>query len=211
MLLESEDVEYAGAKCICRKTGKEVSLAQIAAASYRIAKAPPPGVEPGLVATSHWEPQNFTFPFGAHICVSEVNPDTGEVSILRYVAVDDCGKIINPLIVAGQIHGGIAQGIGQALYEEAVFDENGQLLSGEFTDYTVPKATHIPPIESYHTETPSPSNPLGVKGVGEAGAIGSPPAVVNSVIDALAPFGVRHIDIPLTPEKVWRAVQGASR
>ena len=174
-------------------------------------KLPPRDWSPASSPPAHWEPQNFTFPFGAHICVTEVNPDTGDVSILRYVAVDDCGKIINPLIVAGQIHGGIAQGIGQALYEEAVYDETGQLLSGEFTDYTVPKATHIPPIESYHTETPSPSNPLGVKGVGEAGAIGSPPAVVNSVIDALSPFGVKHIDMPLTPEKVWRAIQGASR
>jgi carbon-monoxide dehydrogenase large subunit len=209
MMLESQAVEYAGGKCVCSNTGKEASLAEIAAASYRAMKLPP-GTEPGLVATSYWEPQNFTFPFGAHLVVTEVDRETGEVSILRYVAVDDCGKIINPLIVAGQIHGGIAQGIGQALYEKAVFDETGQLLSGEFTDYTVPKAEHIPTIETYHTETPSPVNPLGVKGVGEAGAIGAPPAVVNSVIDALAPFGVRHIDMPLTPEKVWRAMQGAA-
>lgn len=209
MLLESDDVELSGGKCICRRSGKEVSLGQIAAASYRAMKLPP-GVEPGLVATSYWEPQNFTFPFGAHVVVTEVDRDTGEVSILRYVAVDDCGKIINPLIVAGQIHGGIAQGIGQALYEKAVYDETGQLLSGEFTDYTVPKASHIPAIETYHTETPSPVNPLGVKGVGEAGAIGAPPAVVNSVIDALAPFGIRHLDMPLTPEKVWRAMEGAA-
>ena len=208
MLLETEDVEYFDGKCVCSKTGREVALQRIAAASYRVMKLPP-GTEPGLVATSHWEPQNFTFPFGAHVVVTEVKRDTGEVTILRYVAVDDCGKIINPLIVAGQIHGGIAQGIGQALYEEAVYDETGQLLSGEFTDYTVPKATHIPIIENYHTETPSPSNPLGVKGVGEAGAIGAPPAVVNSVIDALSPFNVRHLDMPLTPEKVWRAM-GAS-
>jgi carbon-monoxide dehydrogenase large subunit len=208
MLLDSDDVEYGEAKCTCRKSGREVSLQQIAAASYRIAKLPPTGTEPGLVATSYWEPQNFTFPFGAHICVTEVNRETGEVSILRYLAVDDCGRIINPLLVAGQIHGGVAQGIGQALYEEAVYDDAGQLLSGEFTDYTAPKATHIPPIESHNTETPSPSNPLGVKGVGEAGAIGTPPAVVNSVIDALSPLNVRHIDMPLTPEKVWRAMQG---
>jgi carbon-monoxide dehydrogenase large subunit len=210
MLLDSEQVEFAGGKCVCTRSGREATLQQIAAASYRVMKLPP-GTEPGLVTTSYWEPQNFTFPFGAHVVVSEVNRETGEVSILRYVAVDDCGKLINPLIVAGQIHGGIAQGIGQALYEEAVFDETGQLLSGEFTDYTVPKATHIPVIENYHTETPSPSNPLGVKGVGEAGAIGAPPAVVNSVLDALAPFGVRHIDMPLTPEKVWRAMEGAGR
>jgi carbon-monoxide dehydrogenase large subunit len=209
MLLSSDDVEFAGGRCTCRKSGKEVTLREIAGASYRAMKLPP-GTEPGLVATSYWEPQNFTFPFGAHVVVTEVNRETGEISILRYVAVDDCGKIINPLIVAGQIHGGIAQGIGQALYEKAVYDETGQLLSGEFTDYTVPKADHIPPIETYHTETPSPVNPLGVKGVGEAGAIGAPPAVVNSVIDALAPFGIRHLDMPLTPEKVWRAMEGAA-
>ena len=209
LLLASDNVEFENGNCVCRNTGKQVSLGQIAASSYRGIHIPA-GSEPGLVATSYWEPQNFTFPFGAHLVVTEVDRETGEVSILRYVAVDDCGKIINPLIVAGQIHGGIAQGIGQALYEEMVYDETGQLLTGEFMDYTVPKAHHLPPIESHHTETPSPSNPLGVKGVGEAGAIGAPPAVVNSVIDALTPFGVRHLDMPLTPEKIWRAMEGAS-
>ena len=208
MLLESEDVQFTAGRVVCNQTGKAVPLAQIAAASYRALKLPP-GTEPGLVATSFWEPANFTFPFGAHIVVTEVDPDTGEVKITRYVAVDDCGKLINPLIVAGQIHGGVAQGIGQALYEQMIYDENGQILTGEYTDYALPKARNMPFIESSHTETPSPVNPLGVKGVGEAGAIGAPPAVVNSVMDALSHLGIRHLDMPLTPEKVWSAIQGA--
>jgi carbon-monoxide dehydrogenase large subunit len=208
MLLESENVYFADGAVVCATTGKAVPLAQIAAASYRALKLPP-GTEPGLVATSYWEPMNFTFPFGAHVVVTEVDRETGNVKIVRYVAVDDCGKIINPLIVAGQIQGGIAQGIGQALYEQMVYSEDGQLLSGEYTDYAIPKAAMIPWIEGHHTETPSPVNPLGVKGVGEAGAIGAPPAIVNSVVDALSHLGVRHIDMPLTPEKVWNAIQGA--
>ncbi len=160
------------------------------------------------MATKFWDPPNFTFPFGAHIAVTEVHPETGAIEIKRYVAVDDCGKIINPLLVAGQIHGGVAQGIGQALYEQAVYDENGQLVTGSLMDYAVPKATMMPWIESDHTVTPSPVNPLGVKGVGEAGTIGCSPAVVNSVVDALSHLGVKHIDMPLTPEKVWRLVKG---
>jgi aerobic carbon-monoxide dehydrogenase large subunit len=207
MLLESDDVTFANGVCTCGRTGSTVSLQQIAATAYRAMKLPP-GTEPGLVATSYWEPQNFTFPFGAHIAVTEVDRDTGEVNVLRYVAVDDCGKVINPLIVDGQVHGGIAQGISQALYEEAVYDDSGQLLTGEFADYTILKARMMPTIETSRTETPSPVNPMGVKGVGEAGAIGAPPAIVNSVVDALSHLGVRHIDMPLTPEKVWRAMQG---
>ncbi len=125
--------------------------------------------------------------------------------------MDDCGRIINPLLVAGQVHGGVAQGLGQALWEQAVYDDSGQLVTGELTDYAIPKAHFLPWIESSHTETPSPVNPLGVKGVGEAGTIGCSPAVVNSVVDALSPLGVRHIDMPLTPEKIWRLVQGGPR
>jgi carbon-monoxide dehydrogenase large subunit len=208
MLLDSTEVEFTAGRVACQKTGKTVSLAQVAASSYRALQLPL-DTQPGLVATSFWEPANFTFPFGAHIVVTEVDRDTGDVRIVRYVAVDDCGKIINPLIVAGQIQGGIAQGIGQALYERMVYDEEGQILSGEYTDYVLPKAAMIPHIESHHTETPSPVNPLGAKGVGEAGAIGAPPAIVNSVVDALSHLGIRHIDMPLTPEKVWTAIQGA--
>ena len=187
-------------------TGKSVSFGEMAVAAYH-AKKLPPNTEPGLVATHFWEPPNFTFPFGAHIVVTEVDRDTGNIAIQRYVCVDDCGNIINPLIVDGQVHGGVAQGLGQALWEQAVYDDTGQLVTGELTDYAIPKAHLMPWIESSHTETPSPVNPLGVKGVGEAGTIGCSPAVVNSVVDALSPFGVRHIDMPLTPEKIWKLIQ----
>jgi carbon-monoxide dehydrogenase large subunit len=210
MLLDSTDVTFAGGVCTCNRTGKSVTLAEIAAASYRALKLPP-DTTPGLVATRYWEPPNFAFPFGAHIVVSEVDRDTGQVSIKRYVAVDDCGKVINPLMVDGQVHGGVAQGLGQALYEEVVYDESGQLLTGEFMDYTVPKATMVPWMETDRTETPSPVNPLGVKGVGEAGTIAASPAIVNSVVDALSPLGVRHIDMPLTPEKLWKLIQQGGR
>jgi carbon-monoxide dehydrogenase large subunit len=210
MLLNSESVALAGSACVDQASGKSVSFAEIAAAAYYPLKLPP-NMQPGLVATHFWEPPNFTFPFGAHIVVSEVDPETGEIAIRRYVAVDDCGKIINPLLVAGQVHGGVAQGLGQALWEQAVYDDNGQLLTGELTDYAVPRAHMMPWIESSHTVTPSPTNPLGVKGVGEAGTIGCTPAVVNSVVDALSHMGVRHIDMPLTPEKIWKLVQAGGR
>jgi carbon-monoxide dehydrogenase large subunit len=141
--------------------------------------------------------------------VVEVDKDTGQVKILRYIAVDDVGKRINPLIVDGQIHGGIVQGVAQALWEGAVYDENGQLLSGSMMDYAVPKSSFLPTIELGSTETPSPTNALGVKGVGETGTIASTPAVVNAVVDALAPLGIKHLDMPLTPEKVWRAMRSA--
>jgi len=206
MLLKSDDVSFDNGVCVDNKTGKTVPLAQIAAASYRALKLPP-NTEPGLVATYFWEPPNFTFPFGAHIVVTEVDRDTGAIAIKRYVAVDDCGKVINPLLVDGQVHGGVVQGLGQALWEEAVYDDAGQLVTGELMDYAIPKACNIPWIESSRTETPSPVNPLGVKGVGEAGTIGCSPAVVNSVVDALSSLGVRHIDMPLTPEKIWKVVQ----
>jgi carbon-monoxide dehydrogenase large subunit len=207
MLLDAASVTLVGGECVDEATGKSVKFAEIAAAAYH-AKKLPPNTEPGLVATHFWEPPNFTFPFGSHIVVTEVDRETGEIAIRRYIAVDDCGKIINPLLVAGQVHGGVAQGLGQALWEQAVYDESGQLITGELTDYALPKAHFMPWIESSHTETPSPVNPLGVKGVGEAGTIGCSPAVVNSVVDALSPLGVRHIDMPLTPEKIWRLIEG---
>src|SRR5438034_4272457 len=210
MMLQSDDVSLSGGNCVDGKSAKSVSFAEMAVAAYH-AKKLPPNTEPGLVATHFWEPPNFTFPFGAHIVVTDVDRDTGQISIRRYVAVDDCGKIINPLLVSGQVHGGVAQGLGQALWEEAVYDDNGQLVSGELTDYALPRASFMPFIESSHTETPSPVNPLGVKGVGEAGTIGCSPAVVNSVVDALSPLGVRHIDMPLTPEKIWKLIQKGGR
>jgi carbon-monoxide dehydrogenase large subunit len=210
LLLESSDVVFANGQCTSNRTGKSVGLAEVAGATYRAMKLPP-DTEPGLVATRFWEPSNFAFPFGAHIVVTEVDRDTGQVQILRYVAVDDCGNIINPLLVDGQIHGGVVQGLGQALYEQAVYDDNGQLITGELMDYAVPKASMIPWIESAHTCTPSPVNPLGVKGVGEAGTIGASPAIVNSVVDALSHLGVRHIDMPLTPEKIWNLIQAGGQ
>ncbi len=206
MLLDSENVVLSGGSCVDEASGKSVSFGEMAVAAYH-AKRLPANTEPGLVSTHFWEPPNFTFPFGAHIVVTEVDRETGAIDIKRYVAVDDCGKILNPLIVAGQVHGGVAQGLGQALWEEAVYDDTGQLLTGELGDYAIPRALYMPWIESSHTETPSPVNPLGVKGVGEAGTIGCSPAVVNSVVDALSPLGVRHIDMPLTPQKIWKLIQ----
>ncbi len=167
------------------------------------------GDEPGLQATAFYEPSNFTFPFGTHICVVEVDRELGSFEIQRYVAVDDCGRVINPLLVEGQVHGGIAQGLGQAMLEQAIYDDDGQLVTGSLMDYAVPRAHQLPHFECDRTETPSPVNPLGVKGVGEAGTIGSTPALVNAVIDALAPLGIRHIDMPLTPQKVWAAMEAA--
>jgi len=167
------------------------------------------GSEEELEATSYYDPPNYGFSFGTHVAVVEVDPKTGEIDFERYVAVDDCGEIINPLIVEGQIHGGVAQGIAQALYEEAVYDENGQLLTGSLQDYALPKSHSLPEMETEKTVTPSPHNPLGVKGTGESGTIASTPAVVNAVVDALRPFGVDDLDMPLTPETVWRAIQDA--
>jgi len=169
----------------------------------------PEDMEPGLETTSFYNPANFTFPFGTHIAVVEVDPETGEVEIQRYIAVDDVGNVINPMIVEGQVHGGLAQGIGQGLWEEAVYDESGQLLTGTLMDYALPRAHKLVSFETDRTVTPCPHNPLGVKGVGEAGAICSPAAISNAVLDALAPLGVRHLDMPLTPEKVWRAIEAS--
>jgi carbon-monoxide dehydrogenase large subunit len=187
---------------------KFVTWQQIAQAAYD-PKNYPPDMEPGLVATAFYEPSNFTFPSGTHICVCEVDIETGEVKILRYVAVDDCGKVVNPLLVEGQIIGGIVQAFGQAMMERCVYDENGQLLTGELLDYAIPKAHNAPKIVVDRVETPSPVNPLGAKGVGEAGTIGATPAFINAVCDALEPLGIRHIDMPLTPARVWHAIQKA--
>jgi len=161
-----------------------------------------------LRATGQYTVRGSTFPFGTHVAVVEVDPETGEVQLLHHFAVDDCGVVINPLLVEGQIHGGVAQSIGQALYEAAEYDASGQLVTGSLLDYAIPRATAIPFIVTARTETPSPRNPLGAKGVGEAGTIGAMPAVANAVIDALAPFGVRHLDMPLTPAKIWAAARG---
>jgi aerobic carbon-monoxide dehydrogenase large subunit len=160
-----------------------------------------------LVSESQFEPSNFTFPFGTHVCVVEVEPQTGKIEIKKYIAVDDCGKVINPLLVDGQIQGGIVQGMGQALFEEVIYDENGQLLTGNLMNYALPRAADLPRLNLSRTETPTSVNPLGIKGIGEAGTIGSTPAIVSAVVDALAPFGVTHIDMPLTPQKIWLLCQ----
>jgi len=185
---------------------KSINFSDVVTAAY-VAKTLPPGVEPGLEATTFFEPTNFTFPFGTHICEVEIDRDTGEVKLLKYVAVDDCGNVINPLLVDGQIHGGIVQSVGQVLFEEAVYDSEGQLLSGELTDYALPRAADIPRIETARTVTPTPVNPMGVKGVGEAGTIGATPCIVNAVVDALSPFGVTHVDLPIKRERIWRIIQ----
>ncbi|HEY8414519.1 MAG TPA: molybdopterin cofactor-binding domain-containing protein, partial [Thermaerobacter sp.] len=169
----------------------------------------PPGLEPGLEETAFWQPENFTFPFGTHVCVVEVDTEDGSTRILRYVCVDDCGNVINPLLAEGQVHGGVAQGIAQALYEELVYDENGQPVNASLMEYAVPTAAELPSFESHFTCTPSPVNPLGVKGIGEAGTIAATPAVVNAIVDAVSHLGVRHIDMPCKPERVWRAIQDA--
>jgi carbon-monoxide dehydrogenase large subunit len=169
----------------------------------------PKGTEPNLEATAVWDPPNFTWPSGTHVCVAEVDVETGAARIRTYVAVDDCGTVINPMIVDGQVHGGVAQGIAEALYEEAVYDENGQLLTSSMTNYEVPAASDLPSLTLDRTVTPSTTNPLGVKGIGEAGTIAAPPAVVNAVIDAVSHLGVNDIKRPVSPANVWKAIQEA--
>jgi carbon-monoxide dehydrogenase large subunit len=206
-LLEApvEHVTFASGTFRAAGKDRQIGWGEVAGEAY-VAKNLPAGVEPGLEASSFFEPANFTFPFGTHIVAVEIDRDTGAVTFRKYVAVDDCGTQINPLLVEGQVQGGIAHSLGQALFEQTVYDENGQLLTGEFMDYAIPRATDIPEYILGHTVTPSPVNPLGVKGVGEAGTIGATPAIANAVMDALAPVGVRHLDLPLTPERVWRAI-----
>lgn len=202
-----EQVEFKRGKFFIKGQEKDyLGWGQLASEAY-VAKNLPPGLEPGLEASSFFEPSNCTFPFGTHIVAAEVDRETGQVKIRKYVAVDDCGNQVNPLLVEGQVQGGITQSIGAALMERTVYDENGQLLTGEFMDYAIPRAEDSPEYVLGSTVTPSPSNPLGVKGVGEAGTIGATPAIANAVIDALSPLGVRHLDIPFTPEQVWRAIQ----
>lgn len=166
----------------------------------------PPDLQGGLSADVDYRPRGNVYPFGVHVCVVEIDPHTGDVEIGRYLTVDDCGKVINPMLVRGQVHGGVAQGVGQALLENAFYDEYGNLLSGSLLDYALPRAATFPTLETHRTETPSPLNPLGVKGIGEAGTIGATPAVVNAVIDALSHLGVRHLDMPLTSQKIWQAL-----
>jgi len=203
---KEKSVEFRDGKFSAKgKPKKALTWKQLAPEAY-VAKNIPQNWEPGLEASSFFEPPNCTYPFGTHIVAVEVDRDTGEVKIVKYVTVDDCGHQVNPLLVEGQLQGGIAHSIGQALFERTVYDENGQLLTGEFMDYAMPRAKDIPEYLMDSTVTPSPSNPMGIKGVGEAGTIGATPAIANAVMDALSPLGIRHLDLPLTPEKIWRAI-----
>jgi carbon-monoxide dehydrogenase large subunit len=210
-LLEAapEDIVAEGGRFFVRGSpDRGKGFADISLAAY-LAHNYPRDLEPGLEANSFYDPSNFTFPFGAHIAVVEVARDTGEVKLLKYVAVDDVGNVINPMIVDGMVHGGIAQGVAQALWEHMRFDENGQPLDASLMTYAIPRADQLPAFDTARTVTPTPVNPLGIKGAGETGTIASTPAVVNAVIDALAPFGVTHIDMPLTPEKLWTVMRTA--
>jgi len=208
-LLEAspDDVEFkAGRFSVKGSPDRGKTFAEVSLAAY-LAHSMPAGMEPGLEMTSFFDPSNFTFPFGTHIAVVEVDSETGRTTLLRYVAVDDVGNVINPMIVDGQLHGGIAQGVAQALWEWASYDEAGQLVTGSLMDYGLPRADQLPSFETDRTVTPSPVNVLGVKGAGEAGTIASTPAVANAVMDALSPFGITHLDLPLTPQRVWKAIR----
>lgn len=210
-LLEAsaDDLDFADGSWTVRGTDKSVAFGEVSLAAY-VPHNFPEGMEPGIEFNSFYDPVNFTYPFGTYIAVVEVDPDTGTVSLKRFVAVDDVGNIINPMIVDGQIMGGVAQGVGQALLEGANYDESGQLSTGTYLDYAMPRADDLPSIEVSQNVTPCPHNPLGVKGCGEAGAIGSTPAVVNAAIDALRPLGVTDLEMPLSPPRVWSAIQQAS-
>jgi aerobic carbon-monoxide dehydrogenase large subunit len=203
-----DDLEFASGNFTVKGTDRAVGIKSLAFSSWS-AHNLPDGMEPGLQATHLYDPPNFSWPNGAYCCVVEVDQDTGLVEIERFVAVDDCGVMLNPMLVHGQVHGGIAQGIAEALYEEAVYDDNGNLTTGSMTNYLIPGPPELPSYELHETVTPSPTNPLGAKGIGEAGTIGAPPAVINAIVDALAHLGVRNVERPATPERVWRAIQEA--
>ena len=209
-LLEAsaEDLDFADGKWTVKGTDKSVAFGDVSLTAY-VPHNYPEGLEPGLDETSFYDPTNFTYPFGAYMAVVEVDPDTGKVDLKRFIACDDVGNVVNPMIVDGQIHGGVAQGIGQALLEGAVFDESGQLNTASYLDYAMPRADDLPSFELDRTVTPCPHNPLGAKGCGEAGTIGSTPAVVNAVLDALRPMGVTDLEMPLSPQRVWAAMQQA--
>jgi carbon-monoxide dehydrogenase large subunit len=203
------DIELQDGKWIVRGSPeKGMALADVAGAAY-VPENLPDGMEPGLDETAFYDPENFVFPFGAHACVVDVDGETGKIQVVRYVAVDDCGPPINPLLIDGQVHGGITQALGQALYEQVHYDEAGQLVTGSFVDYALPTAAELPSFETHRTVTPSPVNSLGVKGVGEAGTIAGSATVTNAVIDALRPLGVTYLDMPLTPMRVWTAINEA--
>jgi carbon-monoxide dehydrogenase large subunit len=203
-----EDVVFDKGNFTVAGTDKTKALGEVAFAAY-VPHNYPEDLEPGLDETAFYDPKNFTFPAGAHIVEVEIDPDTGVIELCGVSCADDVGRIINPMIVEGQMHGGLAQGIGQALLESCVYDDSGQLITGSYMNYTMPRAADLPFFKTGHHITDCTHNPLGVKGVGEVGSIGVPPAVINAVVDALSAAGVEHIDMPATPERVWRALQDA--
>jgi carbon-monoxide dehydrogenase large subunit len=206
-----EDLDFVGGSFSVKGSpDRAMPLAAVAFEAFT-AHNLPDGLEPNLEASSHFDPPNFTFPFGTHVAVVEVDTDTGRVELRAYIAVDDCGNQVNPLIVEGQVHGGVVQGIAQALFEEALYDDDGNLLTSTLMDYLVPAASELPSFVTGTTVTPSPTNLLGVKGVGEAGTIGSAPCVINAICDALQPFGIDDMEMPATPERVWRAIEEARK
>jgi carbon-monoxide dehydrogenase large subunit len=210
MEVDEKDVAYlAGNFSVPGTDIAPVTFGKVARMAY-VGHKLPDGMAPGLDETEFYDPTGMSAPSGVHLAYVEVDPETGQVRIIDYVAVDDVGTLINPMLAAGQIHGGVVQGIAQALYEEVSYDpDNGQLLTGSLLDYAVPRAEHVPNITSLFQETPSPTNPLGVKGIGESGSIAAPPCMVHAVLDALQPFGITHLDMPLTPPRIWAAVQAA--
>ena len=209
MEANEDDLEFAGGMFTVKGSpDKEMPLAAIAFEAFT-AHDLPDGLEPNLEVQVTYDPPNFSWPFGTHMCIVEVDVETGSVDLLRYVAVDDCGNKVNPLIVDGQVHGGVVQGIAQALFEEAVYDEDGNLRTSGLAEYMVPGAPDVPPIELGESITPSPTNPLGVKGVGEAGTIGAAPCIMNAIVDAVSGLGVQDIQMPASPLKVWTAIQEA--
>ncbi|MGH7059289.1 MAG: xanthine dehydrogenase family protein molybdopterin-binding subunit, partial [Stellaceae bacterium] len=205
------DIEFADGVFSVAGTDRRLGIEEVARAAFNPAQQPP-GIEPGFAESGHFTPPQPTFPNGCHVCEVEVEPETGVIRILRYVVVDDFGTVVNPLLLRGQVQGGVAQGVGQAMLEHCVLDpDTGQLVTGSLADYCLPRAEDLPAIEFAYNIVPCRTNPLGIKGAGEAGAIGAPPALVNAVVDALAPLGIDRLDMPLTPERVWRAIQAAKK
>jgi carbon-monoxide dehydrogenase large subunit len=202
------DLEWVdGAAQVRGAPARRLTFAELARAAY--GGGLPPGLEPGLEAVRYFSQEGEAYSSGAYAVMVAIDPEDGRLTVERFVAIDDCGRVVNPLLVAGQLHGGLAQGIGQALWEEIAYDPDGQLLSGSLLDYVLPRASMLPSVTLGRVETPSPLNPLGVKGVGEAGTIGAPPALVNAVVDALRPLGIDDLPMPLTPERLWRAIRTA--
>jgi len=209
MEADESDLEFVGGEFRVKGTPSRSMPIQAVAFEAFTAHNLPDGLEPNLSEQVTYDPPNFVFPFGTHVAVVEIDEETGGVRLIDYAAVDDCGNQVNPMIVAGQLHGGIVQGVAQALWEEAVYDEDGQLRNATLTDYLVPSAAELPSFKLDHTVTPSPTNEMGVKGVGEAGTIGSAPAVINAVVDALSHFGITDVEMPATPQRLWSLIQEA--